>query len=167
MAQLAEFGHGRAVNWFPGHMARAIKVLRERLRGVQLVVEVRDARVPLSSVNPAFDRLLGARDRVLVFNKADLANPNMQARIEAAMRERGVRGPILFTSALSAACAQRILRVVGDVGREHARREAFEAELTMAVMGVPNVGKSSLINMLRSLGTGRGTFLLVAPFAHQ
>lgn len=163
----AAFDYGRPINWYPGHMARAVKALRERLGRVDIVVEVRDARVPLSSVNPTFDRLLGARDRVLLFNKADLANSNMQATIETVMRQRGVHGPVLFTSALSATCAQKVLRTVADLARAQAkaRPSAFESELTLAVMGVPNVGKSSLINILRNLGTGKGVSFVTLCFS--
>jgi Tfp pilus assembly major pilin PilA len=62
-----------ALNWFPGHMAKAVQTMAERLRDVQLVIEVRDARCPLSSANPLLDRVAAGRPRVVVLNKADLA----------------------------------------------------------------------------------------------
>ena len=159
MAKRRAFDFGPTVHWFPGHMAKALKGMRERLAEVQLVAEVRDARIPLSSVNQQFERLIGARDRLIVYNKADLANSNMQSRVIDALRSRGVYDRILFANMQSAAGARGVLRACADMARGAGggrNQYGFEADLNLMVIGMPNVGKSSLINALRHLGTGRG-----------
>jgi ribosome biogenesis GTPase A len=68
---------GGAVNWFPGHMAAASRAIRDRLKLADLVIEVRDARIPLSSANEDLQPVLAAKRRILALNKKDLANPNI------------------------------------------------------------------------------------------
>lgn len=68
---------GGAINWFPGHMAAATRAIRERLKVADMVIEVRDARIPLSSANQDLQDHLSSKRRLLVLNKKDLANPNI------------------------------------------------------------------------------------------
>lgn len=68
---------GGAINWFPGHMAAATRAIRERLKLADLVLEVRDARIPLSSANQDLQPHLSSKRRILALNKRDLANPNI------------------------------------------------------------------------------------------
>lgn len=68
---------GGAINWFPGHMAAATRAIRDRLKLSDLVIEVRDARIPLSSANGDLQPLLSGKRRVIALNKKDLANPNI------------------------------------------------------------------------------------------
>ena len=63
------------INWYPGHMAKALRKMQESLRAVDFVIEVADARIPRSSRNPDFDALFSTKARVIVLNKADLADP--------------------------------------------------------------------------------------------
>lgn len=149
--------YGGSVNWFPGHMARATAALETTLRATDVVVEVRDARVPFSSANPLLEELRVARGgssgallpRVVVFNKADLANDQLRRRLTAWCAARGT--PALFSSATTGgASIGRVLAAV-DALPSRARAAGFKvAGATMAVVGVPNVGKSSLINALRA-----------------
>jgi ribosome biogenesis GTPase A len=69
-----------AINWYPGHMASATKAIRERIKLVDLVLEVRDARIPLSSANAELQDALEHKKRLIVLNKMDLANPNMMLK---------------------------------------------------------------------------------------
>lgn len=149
--------YGGSINWFPGHMARATTALEATLKATDVVVEVRDARVPFSSANPLLEQLQAARDgtsgavlpRVVVFNKADLANDQLRGRLVRWCAAAGI--PALFTSATTGASVNRVLAAV-DALPSRARARGFKvAGATMAVVGVPNVGKSSLINALRSV----------------
>ncbi|XP_020576244.1 short integuments 2, mitochondrial-like [Phalaenopsis equestris] len=68
---------GGVINWFPGHMAAATRAIRDRLKLTDLVIEVRDARIPLSSTNEDLQNLLSRKRRIVALNKKDLANPNI------------------------------------------------------------------------------------------
>ncbi|PVH63398.1 hypothetical protein PAHAL_2G020400 [Panicum hallii] len=115
---------GGAVNWFPGHMAAASRAIRDRLKLADLVIEVRDARIPLSSANEDLQPVLAAKRRILALNKKDLANPN-------------------------------IMNLLGLA--ELKLKEAISKEPTLLIMvvGVPNVGKSALINSIHRIATSR------------
>ncbi|XP_066374802.1 short integuments 2, mitochondrial isoform X3 [Miscanthus floridulus] len=115
---------GGAVNWFPGHMAAASRAIRDRLKLADLVIEVRDARIPLSSANKDLQPVLSAKRRILALNKKDLANPN-------------------------------IMNLLGFA--ELKLKEAISKEPTLLIMlvGVPNVGKSALINSIHRIATSR------------
>jgi mitochondrial GTPase 1 len=147
-----------AVNWFPGHMAKASAELAARVRDCDVVIEVRDARVPFSSANPLLDSLTAARPRVVVFNKADLANAALQARVAGAVRADATArgGPChecLFTDASRGVNVGRLLATVDAVQRAAvAGTRAGRFNTTgsvMLVVGLPNTGKSTLINALR------------------
>eukprot|EP00160_Parvularia_atlantis_P022171 Unigene98_Nuclearia_a/m.314 Unigene98_Nuclearia_a/g.314 ORF Unigene98_Nuclearia_a/g.314 Unigene98_Nuclearia_a/m.314 type:complete len:345 (+) Unigene98_Nuclearia_a:27-1061(+) len=150
------FAFAGNVHWFPGHMARGLRLMREALRRVDVVVEVRDARLPLTSVNPHVERLAANHDRIVVYNKADLANSNMQAVIARAFEQHTALPPPLFTNALENRNLHEIVRLAHNVGRHKAGPLVYRPEVTMMVVGIPNVGKSSLINALRRLGTRKG-----------
>ena len=72
------FEYAKPIFWYPTHQSRALKQLQDGIHHIDIVIEVRDARIPLTSINPAFESLFGRRERLIVYNKADLANPNMQ-----------------------------------------------------------------------------------------
>ena len=73
-----EFNYDKKLFWRPGHQVKAMNRLEKGLGHIDIVVEVRDARIPISSANLQFERALGKRDRLVIFNKTDLSNPNMQ-----------------------------------------------------------------------------------------
>ncbi|RUP45440.1 P-loop containing nucleoside triphosphate hydrolase protein [Jimgerdemannia flammicorona] len=141
------FTHARSINWFPGHMARGLRLISSALNSVDLVVEVRDARIPLSSVNPKFEYLVGCKDRLIIYNKADLAHPTTQSIITSAFKTHSPSTPVIFTNAL----ADHNVRLIIS----HAARRAV-GNTTVMIVGMPNVGKSSLVNSLRRVGVGKG-----------
>ncbi|KAI9599584.1 putative GTPase [Syncephalis fuscata] len=147
------FTYHRSINWFPGHMAKGLRQIKERLqREVDLVVEVRDARIPLSSTNRQFETLARRKQRLIVYNKADLADPAAEKPITEAYKKY-LRQPVLFTDANGNRNIDRLLQCASDVAQNNAGRLS---RTTVLVVGMPNVGKSSIINALRRLGLGRG-----------
>ncbi|CDS06386.1 hypothetical protein LRAMOSA08914 [Lichtheimia ramosa] len=143
----ATFSYDRVINWFPGHMAKGLRVISERLNAVDLVVEVRDARIPLSSVNPNFERVVGRKPRLIVYNKYDLADPSTKQPVTRALKQHNT--PVLFTSCQNDQHVRSILRYAASLADPI-------PQLNLMVVGMPNVGKSSLLNALRRVGVGKG-----------
>ncbi|KAJ1265358.1 hypothetical protein BS78_08G070600 [Paspalum vaginatum] len=141
---------GGAVNWFPGHMAAASRAIRDRLKLADLVIEVRDSRIPLSSANEDLQPVLSAKRRILALNKKDLANPNIMNRwlnhFESCKQD------CISINAHSSTSVSQLLALA-----ELKLKEAISKEPTLLIMvvGVPNVGKSALINSIHRIATSR------------
>lgn len=105
---------GGAINWFPGHMAAATRAIRDRLKLSDLVIEVRDARIPLSSANGDLQPLLSGKRRVIALNKKDLANPNIMHKwlhyFESCEQD------CLLINAHSKSSVQKVVRISEKVG---------------------------------------------------
>ena len=134
------------VHWYPGHMATARREIRDAMPDVDLVIEVLDARIPWSSQNPLVEELRGAKPLMRVLTRADLAEPDMTAAwVEALSVPRGDLGG---TRVLTHALGQRGFREA-CVGAARALVGPIEARpMAAMILGVPNVGKSSLLNVL-------------------
>ena len=137
------------IQWFPGHMAKARRLLLEQLQWVDVVLELADARIPVSSRNPMLNKLLGNKPRLLLLNKVDLADPNWTAKWLKHLR---VSGPAY---AVSATTGLGIKQIVPELERMVLAKQARQAEkgirrqmIKVMIVGIPNIGKSSLINQL-------------------
>lgn len=156
----AAFDHSRAtvVNWYPGHMATATRKLEEAMRHVDLVLEVRDARVPFSSSpgGRVEEALRHADSRLVVLNKADLACPRTASSVRDQLhRQDGVSS--VHLDARNVQDIQRFVKTLrGRAKRAQAAAEFRTFPFRIAVVGVPNTGKSTLLNGLRRSATGRG-----------
>ncbi|XP_062167181.1 short integuments 2, mitochondrial [Alnus glutinosa] len=139
---------GGAINWFPGHMAAATRAIRERLKVADLVVEVRDARIPLSSANQDLLPLLSSKRHILALNKKDLANTNIMHKwihyFDSCKQD------CISINAHSKSSVKKLLELV-----EFKLKEVISREPTLLVMvvGVPNVGKSALINSIHQIAS--------------
>lgn len=132
-----------AINWFPGHMATARSEIRSRMSEVDLVIEVLDARIPYSSENPLVPGLRGDKPFIQILNKADLAEPDVTAAWITAKAGPGVRA--LAQSRFDTTLAAR----VGALARELVAPSRTRARPMLAmILGIPNVGKSTVINTL-------------------
>jgi ribosome biogenesis GTPase A len=135
-----------SVKWFPGHMAAARKKAAETMAKIDVVVEVLDARLPAASSNPAIEQLRRQRQRpcLKVLNKADLADPAATAAwLREYGREKGVKA-----IALSCKKAADVARIPALAASLVPHRGGGLKPVRMMVMGVPNVGKSTLVNAL-------------------
>src|SRR3954470_13451664 len=135
-----------SVNWFPGHMDAARKEAAKTMAKVDVVIEILDARVPGASSNPLIERLRLHRQRpcLKVLNKSDLADPEVTA---AWVRHFG-RDKTVKAVALSCKKAAEVARIPALAATLAPHRDGGVKSLRMMVMGVPNVGKSTLINAL-------------------
>lgn len=138
------------LQWFPGHMAKTRKLITENLKLVDLVAELVDARLPLSSRNPEIDRILGSKPRVLVLNKCDIADEKANQAWLDFFKKQGVFA-VLMDSASGRGLAKfhaEAERALHDVFEKDRQRGIKRHAVKLMVVGIPNVGKSSFINRL-------------------
>jgi ribosome biogenesis GTPase A len=145
------------IHWFPGHMAKARRQIEESLRRVDAVVELVDARLPLASANPMLRELMGAKPRVVVMTRPDLADPVQSERWVAwfSAQDTGV----LLVDARRGAGVRELIpaleRATAAKRERDARRGIRPRPVRAMVVGIPNVGKSSLINRLAGRAAAR------------
>nr|XP_023882100.1 short integuments 2, mitochondrial-like [Quercus suber] len=143
---------GGPVNWFPGHMAAATRAIRDRLKLADLVVEVRDARIPFSSASHHLQPQLSSKRRVVALNKKDLANPNIMPKWIRYFDSCSTNQDCVAINAHSKTSVNKLLELVEFKLREVISREPT---LLVLVVGVPNVGKSALINSIHQIASSR------------
>lgn len=144
------------IQWYPGHMAKARRIVSGSAALADVILEVLDARIPYSSRNPEVDAILGQRPRIIVLNKADLADPAATEAWTEHLRDLGwLAGPADATSGrgvraiISSARAFMAKRWAEQDAQALADRKTIRKRFVkVLVVGIPNVGKSSLINRL-------------------
>ncbi|MBE6033599.1 MAG: ribosome biogenesis GTPase YlqF [Clostridiales bacterium] len=134
------------INWYPGHMKKTRELIQANLKMVDLVIEVIDARIPISSRNPIINDLIGGKQRVIVLNKVDLADNRQNERWTRFFKEEGhFVVPMNCMNGSGVSSLLSLLSKYQDTKNEEWSRKRT---LRMMIVGVPNVGKSSLINRL-------------------
>ena len=136
------------IQWFPGHMARARRLLGDQLKRVDVVIELCDARLPRSSRNPDLARLTAHKQRILVLGKADLANA---ASTKAWLSAFAAEGLLAVPFTAGRGKAKAVLDTIAQAAQAQVDRQAergIKKTVRAMVVGVPNVGKSPLINNL-------------------
>jgi len=137
------------LQWYPGHMTKTKRLIEESLSQIDVVVEVIDARVPKSSRNPDFDTLFERKPRILIMNKYDLADPIATKKWEAHFRSSGIN--VITTNSLSGKGVDKIAAAakaaIADKIEKDIQRGVNRA-VRLMIVGIPNVGKSSIINRL-------------------
>ena len=137
----------QVVQWFPGHMAQTRRVMKENLGSVDIVFELLDARIPQSSRNPEIRALLGEKKSVVILNKADLANTESTARWIQYFSNEGL-GAVALDSK-NGKGTQEVLAEARKLLKEKIQRDrerGMTKPIRAMVVGIPNVGKSTLIN---------------------
>ncbi|MDO4744364.1 MAG: ribosome biogenesis GTPase YlqF [Clostridia bacterium] len=138
------------LQWFPGHMAKTRRLITDCLKLVDVVIELVDARLPLSSRNPEIDKIVGHRPRVLVLNKSDIADGEANLKWLKYFEDKGV-ATILMDSQSGKGLKNldtAIDRVLAEKFEKERQKGMQRRAVKMMVVGIPNVGKSSFINRL-------------------
>ena len=146
---MANESEGMRIQWYPGHMAKARRMLAEHLKLIDVVVELVDARAPLATRNPDFDDLFSSKARVVLLNKADMADPAVNKRWIQYYRARGIdAAEIVATGKPAAKAAAALIERAAKPKVEAMRKKGVNKVVRCMVVGIPNVGKSTLINRL-------------------
>ena len=138
------------INWYPGHMAKTKRQIQEDLKLIDVVVEILDARIPMSSRNPDIEELIKNKDRLIVLNKYDLADEKQNQKWIQYFKNNGLQA-VLVNSNTGEGINQAVKKIEEIY---EATQEKFENKgrvgkaIRVMILGIPNVGKSSFINRL-------------------
>ncbi|MCR4924084.1 MAG: ribosome biogenesis GTPase YlqF [Lachnospiraceae bacterium] len=143
--------------WFPGHMTKAFRMMQEDIKLIDLVIELLDARVPISSKNPDIDKLAKGKSRLIVLNKYDLANESESRYFETMYEERGFT--VVKSDCRNRGNVKKISDAVEIANREktekNRKKGIINRPVRAMVVGIPNVGKSTLINSLSNKASAK------------
>jgi ribosome biogenesis GTPase A len=138
----------KQIQWFPGHMAKARRLIEEKLKIIDVVYEIVDARIPESSRNPMMDQIIQHKDKILILNKADLADPRVTDQWAKYYDQMGIS--YVVCNSLNDQNAKKVYeettKRLAHLHEEDRKKGRVERNFKAMVIGVPNVGKSQFIN---------------------
>lgn len=139
------------IQWFPGHMAKARREITEKLKMIDVVFELVDARIPLASRNPMIDEILGQKPRIVLLNKADLADPKVTSMWESYFSDKGI--PSLAINSKDGKGIKSIEPLAHELVKDkfdkmRAKGIVKPRAVRALIVGIPNVGKSTIINRM-------------------
>ena len=139
-----------AIQWFPGHMAKAQREIEEKIKLVDVVLELIDARIPRSSINPNFEKILKNKPRLIIMTKVKMADPMFNTKWKEYYQSKNCR--ILPVDSISGLNINKITVMLKDILHDKIQKDLSRGIKARAiktmVIGIPNVGKSTLINTL-------------------
>lgn len=138
------------IQWFPGHMNKARIMIEENIKHVDLVIELKDARIPLSSSNPLLNKIIASKKRLIILNKKDLSDTLITKQWLNFYQENQIEAISLdsLKDNVSSIISTKVKEMCQDVLEKAKRRGILNKTLKVMVVGIPNVGKSSFINKI-------------------
>ena len=140
--------HKINLNWYPGHMAKTKKQVIEDLKLIDVVIELLDARIPISSQNPDFKQIIGNKKKIVVLNKCDLSDEKENKKWVTYFEQNGEKA--ILTDANSGIGINEVTRQIEKIMQEDLQKDAVKGRvgksIRVMILGIPNVGKSSFIN---------------------
>jgi len=138
------------IQWYPGHMTKAKRMMQENIRIIDLIIEIVDARLPLSSRNPQIDELVGNKPRLMLLNKADIADPDANKEWENYFAKKGITAYAVSstTGKNFNFIFDKCKELLSDKIQREKEKGIVNRPVKIMICGVPNVGKSSFINKL-------------------
>lgn len=143
-----EFVNRKNIQWFPGHMMKTLRLMDANIKNVDLVLQLLDARIPFSSLNPEIQKITQQKPRLYVMNKSDLADPTLTSAWMKYFREQGA-GCVAISAkqkGSSAQVRQAIEKELEELIQRRQIKGMAGARIRVMVVGIPNVGKSTFIN---------------------
>ena len=137
------------IQWYPGHMTKAKRMLEENLKLIDVVIELVDARAPMSTRNPDFEKLFSGKYRVVLLNKSDLADKRATKAWISYFKEHGIEASELV--ATGAGRRKAVIALIENAAKEKVeklRAKGVSKTIRAMIVGIPNVGKSTLINTI-------------------
>ena len=138
------------INWYPGHMAKTKRQIKEDLKLIDLVVELLDARIPISSRNPDIEEITKGKKKIIVLNKSDLAEEKENQRWLTYYSSKGI--PAVLTDSQNGKGIGQVINKIEEVMKD--KKEEMDSKgrtgrkIRVMILGIPNVGKSSFINRI-------------------
>lgn len=137
------------INWYPGHMAKTKRQIMQDLKLIDIVIEILDARIPMSSRNPDINEITKNKKKIIVLNKSDLADDNKN---KGWVKKLSKEAPTILTDANTGKGINNIFKVIDELMKEEKQRQASRGFINkttrLMILGIPNVGKSSFINRI-------------------
>ena len=141
------------INWYPGHMKKTRELIQENLKMVDAVIEVIDARIPISSRNPIIDELVKSKPRIIVLNKSDLADDKAVKDWAETFRRQGNKA--LAMNCMSGTGSKELFRLLSSMEAEKNKDKVRQKPYRLMIVGVPNVGKSTFTNRINGASIAR------------
>lgn len=140
--------NSRQIQWFPGHMTKTLRLMEKEIRNVDCVLQILDARIPLSSLNPEIERITAGKPHLYVLNKADLADPEITKQWLAYFTSAGAGCIAMDSKQRGRATATKSLieKELSALMERRRNRGMVGAAIRVMIVGIPNVGKSTFIN---------------------
>ena len=139
-----------SINWYPGHMLKTKKQIIEDLKLIDVVIELLDARIPVSSQNPDIQRIVNNKKKIVLLNKYDLADEKQTQKWISYFKQNNI--PAIATDSNLGKGTKEIFKAINELMKEEMEKAALKGRIKknirIMILGIPNVGKSSLINRL-------------------
>lgn len=138
------------INWYPGHMKKTKDLLKENIKLIDIVIELLDARIPISSKNPDIDNIVNDKPKLLLLNKSDLSNEKLNDKFKNHFNNKNKR--VLFVNSLDPKTSNKVTKEINSILKDKIKKREEKGIKNVSVkamiVGIPNVGKSTLINTL-------------------